>query len=117
VLFVPMVPMSATGHGLSVSNHEPPARVGFIQPNTARRWACAQCLGAVQVVWSKEENDYIVQCPKGCQPGGFVSAVFAADFAQRDALAAAEVASNYPELAPEKEPLDKKRIAKALWGE
>ncbi len=64
--------------------------------------------------------NYAVVCPKGCKPGGFVTRMWADQRRAADAAEAAEVARNYPSLAPEgilptTEQVERAR--KALWGE
>jgi hypothetical protein len=81
-----------------------------------RKRRCAICWGPV--VLKCIDGDWVVVCPKGCQPGGHVSEDYVEYRRAQDALDAAKVAANYPELAPAKPAPDEiKAKAAALWPE
>jgi len=81
-----------------------------------RKRRCATCWGPV--VLKCVEDDWIVVCLKGCQPGGHVSEDYVAWRRTQDGIDAAKVAANYPELAPaEPSPDEIKANAAALWPE
>ena len=62
---------------------------------------CAQCWG--KVVMKKIDDEWIVICPKGCEPGGHVSEDYVQMMETKDAIEAGSVAENYPELAGKKQ--------------
>jgi len=78
------------------------------------RRRCATCWGPV--VLKCVEGDWVVVCPKGCQPGGHVSEDYVEWRRAKDAAEAAQVAANYPELAG-LDPEEIKKDAAALWPE
>jgi|GEM_PF-5692939 len=77
---------------------------------------CAQCWGPV--VLRCIEDEWRIVCPKGCQPGGHVSAGYVEYRLAQDAIDAAKVAANYPELNPYKPtPGEREANRRALFGE
>jgi len=79
-----------------------------------RKRRCAVCWGPV--VLKYVEDDWIVVCPKGCQPSGHVSEEYVAWRRAKDAAEAAQVAANYPELAG-LDPDETTKNTAALWPE
>lgn len=76
---------------------------------------CAQCWKPMVLRFI--DGEWTVICPRGCQPGGHVSAGYVDHREHQDALDAERVAANYPELDEKKstpEELEAKK--KALWG-
>ena len=61
-----------------------------------RTHVCAQCWGAL--VERYTEGEFSVICPRGCQPGGFVSREFADRRRAESDAQLAEVAHNYPQF-------------------
>jgi hypothetical protein len=80
-----------------------------------RRRRCAICWGPV--VLKYVEGEWVVVCPKGCQPGGHVSEDYVEYRRQRDTMDYMIAAANYPELAPKPDPEMLKAGRKALFGE
>lgn len=70
-------------------------------PNTVlvAKYVCAQCWGQLTEVWVEADTTYHVHCPKGCQPGGFVTSRGVEIRQQQDLADYIEVSVNYPELA------------------
>jgi hypothetical protein len=101
--------------------------------NTAlvRDYRCAQCWGVLVELWKDERyvpriagsgepsGGYVVECPRHCQPGGFVTAAFAERRQAESAAELAKVAANYPALDPRPQPSAEARQAQAaaLFGE
>jgi hypothetical protein len=64
------------------------------------------------------EDEWAVVCPKGCLPGGHVSASYVERREQQDAIDAAKVAANYPEFNPRTfTPEEREANKRALFGE
>lgn len=82
-----------------------------------RKYRCAQCFGVLVEVC--DHGEWNVVCPKRCDPGGFVSLVFAERRIAESAAELEEVARNYPSLdtRPKQSPEQKCAIRAALWGE
>jgi len=75
---------------------------------------CAVCYRPV--VLKMVMGQWKVVCLRNCQPGGHVSEGWVDHRRMADMMEAAEVASNYPELVPEREPLDIGRSKETLFG-
>lgn len=85
-----------------------------------REFYCSVCWGALVERWNEEQRDWLVECPRGCKPRGFVTQEHVRIQREKDARDAREAAAAYPELAPaELKPSaeDVKRASKFLWGE
>lgn len=77
---------------------------------------CAQCWNPV--VLKVIEGEWQIVCPRGCQPGGHVSAGYVEWREQQDIIDAAKVTANYPELNPHKSTPEQREASKrALYGE
>lgn len=61
-----------------------------------RTHVCAQCWG--QLVERYLDNSFQVVCPRGCQPGGFVTREYADRRRAESHAQFAEVAHNYPQF-------------------
>lgn len=83
-----------------------------------REYCCAQCYGAV-VERRTVSGEYMVSCPKGCQPGGFVTLTFAAERRAVSVSELEEVARAYPQLDPRPKltPDQRARLTAALYTE
>lgn len=60
---------------------------------------CAQCWGPVQDR-QLDDGSWEIYCPKECEPGGHVSEEYVEMTRKEDAMDAAKVAFNYPDLDP-----------------
>jgi hypothetical protein len=75
---------------------------------------CAICWGPV--VLKCIENEWQIVCPHDCQPGGHVSAGYVEWRERQDAIDAAKVQHNYPELAPQTSTEEREANKRALFG-
>ena len=76
---------------------------------------CAQCHGPMTM--KKIDEDWVIVCPKGCEPGGHVSESFVDQQQKKDSIDAFKVGQNYPELDPNKLTEEEIKNGKdALWG-
>lgn len=69
---------------------------GTLNTTLARDYVCAQCWGAL--VERHINGEFTIVCPRGCQPGGFVTAEYAARRRSNDLADFYEVVANYPQL-------------------
>jgi hypothetical protein len=75
---------------------------------------CAQCWNPV--VLKCVEGQWQIVCPRGCQPGGHVSAAYVEWRRQQDAIDAAKVQHNYPEFVSKTSPEEREANKRALFG-
>lgn len=82
-----------------------------------REYVCAQCHGPL--VEKYADGAFKVMCPKGCQPGGFVTRTWAERRRAESAAELAEVARLYPQLGPRSPRTPEQRRANldALYGQ
>ncbi len=86
-----------------------------MHPWDAKDRRCAVCWRPV--VLKCIENEWQIVCPRGCQPGGHVSAGYVEWRERQDIIDAAKVAANYPELNPYKStPEERQANRAALFG-
>ena len=69
---------------------------GVFNTTLTRDYLCAQCWG--RVVEKCTDGEWIVACPKGCQPGGFVSQSWVEYKRHQDFIDLDDVQKNYPNL-------------------
>lgn len=84
------------------------------QRHLVKTHVCAQCFSLLAIEWL--DGKWQVGCPKECSPGGFVTQQYAHLWQQQNINDAAEVAANYPQLAPRRK-RDPKAARAALFGE
>lgn len=85
-----------------------------IQRHLVNTHCCAQCFSPLVLKWL--DSRWQVVCPKSCRPGGFVTQAYAHLWQQQNVNDAAEVAANYPQLAPKRK-RDPKAARAALFGD
>lgn len=85
------------------------------------KYACAQCWGPVVLKHFDEPDEtgdhWRAVCPKGCEPGGLVSAAWVERQRTNDQMNSERVRHEYPELdpLPERTPEEKSAARKALF--
>lgn len=90
---------------------------GILNTTLVQRYVCAQCWGPIV---ERYVNDvFVVACPNACEPGGFVTAEYAARRQSSNISEFYEVVDNYPQLDPRQKltPEHKRELAAALHGE
>lgn len=109
---------------------------GIPNPVLVADYRCAQCYGVLVELWKAEAGApatdpqtgrplapagaYVVSCPKGCQPGGFVTASYIDQARAADLAAADEVRAAYPFLADNQPKPTRDQAARArtaLYGD
>lgn len=75
---------------------------------------CAQCYGPMTM--KHVDDEWVIVCPKGCEPGGHVSESFVEQQRLKDSMDTFKVGQNYPELDPNKLTEEELKAGRdALW--
>lgn len=84
-----------------------------------REYCCAQCWGGLVERPQAGTRDLLVACPKGCQPGGFVTLSWTAEQRAQSAADLEDVARAYPQFDPRPKlsAEEKRKRLAALFGE
>lgn len=90
---------------------------GILNTTLVNRYMCAQCFGPL--VERYLDDQFVVACPKACQPGGFVTAEYAARRESESLQEFYEVVDNYPALDPRPKltPEQRRVIANVMHAE
>lgn len=82
-----------------------------------RDYCCAQCYG--RITERITDRAWRVSCPRGCQPGGFVTLTWASQRRAESIAELAEVAHLYPQFDTRPKLTDAQRRSqrRALYGE